>query len=48
MLSGKWFTDLKLGKKMFLKGKLSPFHEKIKARDEVKKFFNLSKKKRDK
>ncbi len=48
VLSGKWFTDLKLGKKMFLKGKLSPFPEKIKARDEVKKFFDLSKKKRDK
>ncbi len=48
VLSGKWFTDLKLGKKMFLKGKLSLFPEKIKARDEVKKFFDLSKKKGDK
>jgi heterodisulfide reductase subunit C len=47
-LSGKWFTDLKLGKKMFLKGKLSPFPEKIKARDEVKRFFYQSNRKKEK
>lgn len=46
-LSGKWFIDLALGKKMFLKGKLPLFSKKIKARDEIKRFFRLSEKKRD-
>ena len=39
MLSGKWFSDLAMGAKMFLKGKLSIFPEKIEGRKEVKKLF---------
>ena len=39
ILSGKWFSDLVLGARMFLKGKLSLAPEKIKKQDEVKRLF---------
>lgn len=39
IISGKWFSDLLLGMKMFLKGKLSIFPEKVKKQEEFKKLF---------
>lgn len=39
MISGKWFSDLGLGMKMFIKGKLKIFPEKIKRQGEVKRLF---------
>lgn len=44
-VSGKWFNDLSLGAKMFLKGKLPILPEKIKGRKEVRRLFR---KKREK
>ncbi len=39
LFSGKWFSDLFLGAKMFFKGKLAIFPEKIKKIEEVRKLF---------
>jgi len=38
-ISGKWFSDLGLGAKMFKKGKLPLVSEKVKGQKEVKKLF---------
>lgn len=39
MFSGNWFNDMLLGIKMFLKGKMRLFPEKVKKIDEIKKYF---------
>lgn len=39
MRSRKWFQDLTLGAKMFLKGKLGIVPEKVKGQDEIKRLF---------
>lgn len=39
MRSGKWLSDIGLGMKMFIKGKLSIFPERIKGQKEVKGLF---------
>ncbi len=39
IISGKWFSDLALGKKMFLKGKLPLFPQRVKNKEEVRKLF---------
>ncbi|MCQ9205945.1 MAG: 4Fe-4S dicluster domain-containing protein [Omnitrophica bacterium] len=45
-LSGKWFSDLGLGAKMFVKGKLPLFPEKIKYQKDVEKLFKTKTKPR--
>lgn len=39
LFSGKWFSDLGLAKKMFLKGKLHIMPAQIKNKEEVRKLF---------
>ncbi|MDP3789011.1 MAG: 4Fe-4S dicluster domain-containing protein [Candidatus Omnitrophota bacterium] len=39
MRSGKWFSDIGLGMRMFFKGKLSPFPEKVKRQKEIEDLF---------
>ena len=45
IFSGKWFSDLPLGFKMFLKKKLPVFPEKIKNLKEVRRLFKKNEKK---
>lgn len=37
--SGKWFDDIGLGIRMFLKGKLAIFPEKVKSQKEIRELF---------
>ena len=46
IISGKWFSDLMLGGKMFLKGKLKMFPEVIEGEKEIKALFGTKKGKR--
>ena len=46
VFSGKWFSDLSLGMKMFVKGKLPVLPEKIENQKEIRKMFSSSEKRK--
>ncbi|MFQ5951896.1 MAG: heterodisulfide reductase subunit C, partial [Candidatus Omnitrophota bacterium] len=46
LFSGKWFSDLLMGMKMFVKGKLPVLPEKTKNQKEIRKMFSPSEKRK--